>query len=277
MALPAIDVVDLFPDERAALLEVLESLTPEEWELATVCPGWSVKDIALHLLGDEVGMISSWRDGFRNPHFADGLDISTWDGLLAAIDRQNVLWVGAMRRMSAPLLIQLLRFTSAEMVATLRTIDPNQLSGPVDWAGPEPAPAWLQFAREYTEYWIHQQQIRDATGRPGLTDRRRFHPVLDAFARAIPHALRNTAATSGTTVRLVITGEAGGTWTVVHGDRWEFLPAHPTADTTVTMDQDIAWRLFTKGIRPDDIRDQITIDGDPALAEPLLQMVTILA
>lgn len=26
---------------------------------------------------------------------------------------------------------------------------------------------WLDAAREYTEFWVHQQQIRDATGRPG--------------------------------------------------------------------------------------------------------------
>jgi hypothetical protein len=45
-------VVDLFPLERAALLDLLESLNPVAWERATVCTGWAVRDIAAHLVGD---------------------------------------------------------------------------------------------------------------------------------------------------------------------------------------------------------------------------------
>lgn len=48
-------------------------------------------------------------------------------------------------------------------------LDLNALGGPVEWAtGSDPAPAWLDIAREYMERYIHQRQIRDATGRPGL-------------------------------------------------------------------------------------------------------------
>src|SRR5215216_7652025 len=184
--LPPIDVVALFPEERAALLQVLEELSPEEWQLPTVCEGWSVKDIALHLLGDDVGLLSRGRDGFSSPNFAEGLDISQWNGLLAAINRQNEAWVYATRRMSPELLRQFLRLTGDDTTAYFRGIDPFVLGGPVDWAGPQPAPAWLHIAREYTERWVHQQHIRDAVGRPGLTERRYFHPVLDAFARALP-------------------------------------------------------------------------------------------
>ena len=36
----------------------------------------------------------------------------------------------------------------------------------VNWAGPEPAPIWLDPAREYTERWVHQQHIRDAVRNP---------------------------------------------------------------------------------------------------------------
>jgi hypothetical protein len=39
---------------------------------------------------------------------------------------------------------------------------------PVTWAGPEPAPIWLDIAREYTERWLHQAQVRDATRNPPL-------------------------------------------------------------------------------------------------------------
>jgi hypothetical protein len=32
----------------------------------------------------------------------------------------------------------------------------------VSWAGPDPVPAWLDQARELSEYWIHRQQILQA-------------------------------------------------------------------------------------------------------------------
>ncbi|HEX3202686.1 MAG TPA: hypothetical protein VHW42_12245 [Actinomycetes bacterium] len=38
---------------------------------------------------------------------------------------------------------------------------------PVSWVGPDPAPNWLDVAREYSERWTHQQQIRDAAEIPG--------------------------------------------------------------------------------------------------------------
>lgn len=37
-------------DERAALAEVLAGLAPEDWERDTLCPGWTVKDIAAHVI-----------------------------------------------------------------------------------------------------------------------------------------------------------------------------------------------------------------------------------
>ena len=279
MSLPMVEVVELFPELQGALLDLLAGLEDGEWATPTACDGWSVKDVAAHMLGSQIGMISGWRDGFANPHFADGFDIETWEGLLGAIDRQNEQWVAALRRTSAPLLLELLRVTGEAFARTVRAIDRQQPAGPVDWAGPAPAPAWLHLAREYTEYWVHQQQIRDAVRRPGLTDRRMFHPVLDAFARALPHALRDTPAPDGTVARLVVTGKAGGGWAALRSrGEWSLVADTPQpAAATVTLDQALAWRLFTKGVRPDAVRPDIVVDGDPALAESILAMVTVLA
>lgn len=37
--------------ERAALAEMLEVLTPQEWEQPSLCDGWSVRDVAAHVIG----------------------------------------------------------------------------------------------------------------------------------------------------------------------------------------------------------------------------------
>ena len=274
-----IDAVPLFPGERNALLELLAGLTAEEWAKPTVCPGWSVKDIAQHLLADDAGRLSWGRDGYVNPAFAEGLDVGQWEGLRAAIDRQNDLWVRATRRISPRLLVELLEFTSEPTAAYLARLDPTGLGMAVDWAGPDPAPVWLDIAREYTERWVHQQQIRDAVGKPGLTEREWLHPVLDTFVRALPHALRELRLPDRARVALEILGEAGGTWVAERaGDGWSLgRGASDGSAATVTMDQETAWRLFTKGLAPEEAAERAAIGGDAAAACRVLRMVTIIA
>jgi hypothetical protein len=48
----------------------------------------------------------------------------------------------------------------------------------VSWAGEETSPNWFDTARELTERWHHQQQIRLATHRPGIMTRELYNPVI---------------------------------------------------------------------------------------------------
>jgi len=78
-------VVDLFPPERKQLLELFSELEAEEWEKPTICPAWTVKDIALHLLGDDIGYLSRTRDNFSNPFFQNK-DLHEWKNLVKNIN-----------------------------------------------------------------------------------------------------------------------------------------------------------------------------------------------
>lgn len=276
---PPLDLRDRFPGLRAELIALLRGLSPEEWNRETVCSGWSVKDIAAHLLADDLGRLSWGRDGFVSPTFAAGLYLDTLPGFIQAIDRQNELWVAAARRFSPALLLELLAVSGEWTDAYFLGLDLEAIGMPVNWAGPEPAPVWLDVAREYTERWVHQQQIRDAAGKPGLRERHWLHPVLATFVRALPLALAPAVASDGTVVRLAITGEAGGEWVARRDDdRW-LLGAAPDlpAAATVTLDQETAWRLFTRGIARDEARHRAVIAGDHALGDWVLETVAILA
>jgi hypothetical protein len=59
----------------------------------------------------------------------------------------------------------------------------------VSWAGEQVSLNWFDTARELTERWHHQQQIRLATNRPGIMTRDLYHPVLDCFVRGLPQYL----------------------------------------------------------------------------------------
>ncbi|HAG98496.1 MAG TPA: hypothetical protein DCL75_06470, partial [Ktedonobacter sp.] len=147
-------VLDLFPPERQLLLELLSELTEEDRHKPTVCTGWTVKDIALHLLGDDISRLSRKRDGFDylnsmgNPEALD-----SWDELVSYINERNDVWVQATRRMSSQLLCRLLALTGEELHQYFASLDPYAIGDAVSWAGPDPAPVWLDVAREYTERW----------------------------------------------------------------------------------------------------------------------------
>ena len=64
----------------------------------------------------------------------------------------------------------------------------------MSWAGPGPAPVWLDLAREFTGRRHHQQQIREPTGGLPLYDPYFLAPVLDTLVRALPHSFRHIDA-----------------------------------------------------------------------------------
>jgi uncharacterized protein (TIGR03083 family) len=61
---PPIDVRALFAGQQAAFIDLLRGLDLTDWLRPTTCPGWNVKDVATHVLGDHLGRLSMLRDGF---------------------------------------------------------------------------------------------------------------------------------------------------------------------------------------------------------------------
>ncbi len=266
----------LFPETLDALIQLLERLSAKDWSRPTVCTGWSVREVALHLLAVEISNISRKRDGHSlNPE----QPIRNDQGLLEFINYLNQSWMDAAQRISPPLLIDLLAFVGEQANAFFASIDPFELGDPVSWVGRDPAPRWLDLAREYTERWHHQQHIRDAVGIPGLKDPRFFAPILDAFVRAWPYTYRDIAAPEGARVMLNIAGDSGGQWTIQReGEHWQlYVGDKRPFDAKVTLDQEDAWRLFTKGIDPVQVRARSTLSGDENLGDKIFQMVSIIA
>ncbi|GHC78014.1 maleylpyruvate isomerase family mycothiol-dependent enzyme [Streptomyces flavofungini] len=270
-----IDVRPLFSPEQSALMATLRGLAPADWAMEAV-PGWTVRDVAAHLLGDFYGRLGRDRDGHTDgPAFRPG------ETLAAFIHRINQEWVDACRRMSAVALVDTLDLVGGQVARFFESTDPGAPSLGVSWAGVDPAPKWLDTARDLTEFWTHRQQLRHATGQGTDPDPRFLSPVLDTFLRALPHTLREVGAPVGTQIRVRVDGPAGGTWTatavpVRTGARWSLAEpdtGHPAA--TVHLDADTAWRLCTRGIRPAAALARARVDGDPQLAAAACQIVSI--
>ena len=274
-----IDVVYLFQPMRLALLGLLESLSDDDWELPTVCPGWSVHDLTIHLYGSDVNVLAGDRDNFHDHRaMLSNVDLSDWQQLLAYIDERNRIWVEANRRISPRLLIDLLAQTGRLLDDWWPAVDQAAIGRPVDWAGAGAASAWVHVAREYTERWIHQQQIRDAVGRPGLTETEFLLPVLDAFALALPVALSASAGTQGDVVELRASDIENGRWQAVWIDgRWHLADGVTREPTTVIrMSGETMWRMASRGITPDEARMQTSISGNASQADAVLHLVAMI-
>lgn len=270
-------LVDRFAPLHAELIRLLRGLDPADWPRPTACALWSVRDITAHLLDDDLRRLSFHRDGQPPPSAAAA---EGYGSLVALINRMNAEWVGVARRMSPRVLVDLLEVTGPWVETLFRSIDRNAPGHwPVAWAGEAQSAHWFDVGRDYTERWLHQQQIRDAVGATPLTTRPWLQPVLELFVRALPFSYRDTPAPSGASVHVRIEGPAGGDWTLRReGASWQLYAgaeANPTA--AATLSDDTAWRLFSKGLRPEMAAERVRLAGDQALASVVLGSLAVMA
>jgi len=121
--------------------------------------------------------------------------------------------VTVYRRLSPAVLVALLEVATKLLAEYHASRDPYALAPyGVSWAGEEKSATGLTTAREFTERWHHQQQIRLAVEKPGIMTRELYYPVLDCFLRALPFAFRSVSAKPGTYLQINVSGECGGSW-----------------------------------------------------------------
>ncbi|HEU5458227.1 MAG TPA: maleylpyruvate isomerase N-terminal domain-containing protein [Terracidiphilus sp.] len=256
------------------LLVLLRELTAEEWELPTIAGRWKVREVAAHLLDTALRKLSLVRDGWM----VEKVEIRNEADLVALVNRLNAEGAAVYGRLSPAVLTGMLERVCVESAVFHEGLDPFAPAVfAVSWAGEAESQNWFDTARELTERWHHQQQIRMATGRPGIETRELYHPVMDCFLRGLPHAYRSVAARAGTAVRVEVTGECGGAWALVRGEGgWKFIAEHVGAfDCRVQIPQALAWRLFTKGVDRETARREVAVEGDQGLVQGIFALTAI--
>jgi uncharacterized protein (TIGR03083 family) len=256
------------------LIDLLRSLTTEEWDRQTIAPRWKVRDVAAHLLDTVLRKLSMIRDSC----FVENANPRSPEEVAALVNRLNQEGVTVYRRLSPALLIEMMALACEQSASFHESLDPfARATFNVSWAGEEVSLNWFDTARELTERWHHQQQIRLAAGRPGIMTREFYYPVLDCFLRGLPHAYRNVGAPAGTSILVEISGECGGKWVLERGpEAWTFAEQLPQAIACgVVLPEAIAWRVFTKGMERNTAREQAAIRGDRELAEGIFALTAI--
>lgn len=255
--LQPIDTRNLFAPLHAELMALLRGLTAEEWEKPTVAREWRVRDIAAHLLETRLRRLSGQRDGHRLP--PPDRPLVEW------LNELNATWVATARRFSTGVIADLLDATGPTFTAFIESLplhDPAPFG--VAWAGESESENWFDIGREYTEWWHHQMQIRDAVGAPlVLLEPRWLEPLLEISVRVfrgIPDTL--------------VFDVDGSRFSVVRGE--VYRGAAPSPAATVRTDADTAWRMLYHALPRDEILARVTISGDAAAAEPLLRARSVM-
>jgi uncharacterized protein (TIGR03083 family) len=181
-------VLDVTPElrpERAALLDLLVQLSPEQWSRPTECPAYTVHGVALHVLGDDLSLLSRQRDSVPSGLIAvaERMPGATLPELLDAF---NDGWVDTASFLSPALVVDLLRVAGDRTADFYETVDLDAPCEPVGFFGSrgEPSPYWQAIAREFVERWVHHSQIRRALGLGSLADERFVRTGLDVIAAA---------------------------------------------------------------------------------------------
>jgi uncharacterized protein (TIGR03083 family) len=271
-------LIDELKEIDRLLIDYLRTLTPEQWDAQTVAPKWKVKDVALHLLDGNLRAISMLRDGY----WADpNATFNSYGELLTYLNGLNASWIEGTRRLSPQVTTDLLEFSGHQYLAMLADLDPfAQATFSVAWAGEESSQNWFHIAREYTEKWHHQQQIRLATGdEETLLKELYYRPYLTTTVHALPHHYREVPGVKGDVLQFVFRGETDKSWALRWGEgSWNLTDdSVDYPRSTIIIPDRFAWQVFMKAMTREEAASHVHVEGDEKAGHHLLNLIAVMA
>lgn len=272
-ALAPLDTAPYFAPLHGALISMLRSLQPADWDRPTVAGSWRVRDVAAHLLDGDLRKLAAHRDGHS---LAVANPPRNYAEVVTLIQQLNAGGVAFGARLSARLLTDLLEVSGRWTSDFVAALDPEALAlFPVAWAGETQSTNRFDTAREFTERWHHQMQIRDAVGAhaesANLLTPTFLMPLLATSVRALPHAYRAVPAEDGTTVTLQLEGDHPMAWTLLRENgSWQLYEGEvPSPTAHVQAAPDAWWRLFFNALSERTTTNLFTVRGPEDLVTPL--------
>jgi uncharacterized protein (TIGR03083 family) len=261
-----IDVTSALAPERDALLELLCDLSDGDWERATECPAWTVQQVALHILGDDLSLLARQRDAARKQGLVLYGESHSGLTFTQLLDGFNEQWVTASTFVSPRLLTDLLRLVGEWSDDFYRSVGLDTVSGePVGFfAQTEPSPYWQVIAREYAERVIHHSQIRRALGAPELRGEIVRWMAL-VVVHGLSHWLVDYRVPDGATIGVDFGALGSWTWNR-EPDAWSVSEGIDAPDARVSVAGDQVVRVLTRGVALTGEKGLLTVEGDERLA-----------
>ena len=261
-------LVQAWSTSAEAVLELVRHLDDDELAAATDLPGWSVRDIVAHLAHLESELAGGDRvlagdDAIPADALGDPFRAYTEKGVAARRDRP---W--------SELLVEL-----EEAVARLRATLAADPPPDPPASFPRPGTSWEPLLRDRTfDYWMHEQDIRRAVGRPGGWDSLGAEVTVRQFRAALPFVVgKKVRPPAGTAIAWTVTRPGGvDDVTITMGEDGRARPVEQSAaDADVRVSMSVEdFVLACGGRRPPDELDA-TVDGDAALGQAVLAAMSV--
>ena len=220
---------------------LLDSLDEKDWAAPTDCPGWSVQDTVVHVIGTERTLAGE---------SAPDVEVPESPHVRNDIGRMNEAWIIDRRDRAPADVLAEFREVVRDRDAALSAMQPQEFDAE-SWtpAGQATYGRFLQI--RVFDTWIHEQDIREAVGRSGHLEGPAVRRTLAEVANGLGFVVgKRAGAPDGSSVRFVVTGPEPATIDVVVDGRarvTDDLQGEPT--TTVTTDLPTFIRLVA-GRRP---------------------------
>jgi uncharacterized protein (TIGR03083 family) len=269
-------LVSAYQQTSQAVVDLGRSCSDADFDLPTACPGWTVKDQISHVVG-----LESWLHTGEVPK----VDVPDYGHIRNEAGQFIERSVELRRRMVGQKVVDELETVVARRVAALSAPDvtlETVVRGP--WG---PAPVGESLRRRILDIWTHEQDIRQALGRPGDLDSGGATVFMDLLFAALPRLVaREAGIEPGNVVIIDSTGPVmgrAGVW-VEPGEEGKArgIPlfsgiAHDgdplDVFTTITISTDCLTRRAAGRGGVDDIH--FTVHGDEAVARRVLEHLVI--
>ncbi|MHB8380411.1 MAG: maleylpyruvate isomerase family mycothiol-dependent enzyme [Acidimicrobiales bacterium] len=264
-------IIDALDETWTSIDRTLRSQSPDAYDAATPCPGWSVRDVLSHLVGFEAMMngepvpehVGAWPAHVKNP-----------------IGEINEAFVVAFRSTPGTEILDHFRSTTRRSLERLRRLSDEEWAK-VGWSPEGERPYYRFQETRVLDSWIHLQDIRDALLEPADDHGPGEEIVVNRFEAALPYVLaKKTRARDGTLMRLNLSGRLARTVLIgVEDGRARALEGTDVVpDLEITTPVALFWRRAAGRVTADAfLRASATdVRGDKALARAFADSLVIM-
>jgi len=241
-----------------AIDDLCSSLTDEEWDRPTECPGWSVKDNLSHIIGtesaaflgrpapDHVAPEAPW---VRNPP-----------------GQANEVQVDYRRSRTPAEVLSEYREVVGERTKQLDALTEDDLNAE-SWTPIGQGTVRDFLAIRVMDVWVHEQDMRRAVGKPGGYGNEVAAHAFARHASAMPFIVgKKVAPPEGTTIVFDVEGFAPLA-VEMKAPRAGVVPVPDDPTVTLHMDHETFTRLACGRGDPSDVAQNVKIEGDEALGQ----------
>jgi uncharacterized protein (TIGR03083 family) len=268
VSIPQERTVDALASVWTSLRDLLLTLTPEQWHLPTALPGWDVQANVAHMIGTESSMM-----GQEPPETNAQLDLegSPPEHVRNDIAAFNEVWVQALATATPEEMLERFDEVTSQRLVELREMPQGE------WDAETMTPAGRNTYGRFMQIrvfdcWFHEQDIREAVGRPGHNAGQAVVVTLDEVTNALGFVVGKRAMVpEGCSVTFELTGSSGRLIHVAVTDRARVVDQlEDPATVTLSMGVVVFTRLCGGRVTPDQVSDQITVTGDAAIGQRVL-------